>query len=121
PGIVFCGYEDSGESLWGVTDHEFGHTWFPMIVGSNERKYAWMDEGFNTFINSLSTKEFNKGEFSSFSFFPADAAPMVFTESMDPWMSTPDVIQQSNLGIAAYDKPSMMLTTLREVVLGKER
>ncbi|HEX7848044.1 MAG TPA: M1 family metallopeptidase, partial [Chitinophagaceae bacterium] len=63
PGIVFCSYNSSGSDLWGVTDHEFGHTWFPMIVGSNERKYAWMDEGFNTFINGLSTKTFNKGEF----------------------------------------------------------
>ena len=60
PGIVFCGHSDSGASLWGVTDHEFGHTWFPMIVGSNERKYAWMDEGFNTFINGLSTDAFNQ-------------------------------------------------------------
>ncbi|HEX6333386.1 MAG TPA: M1 family metallopeptidase, partial [Flavisolibacter sp.] len=45
PGIVFCSFRDSGADLWGVTDHEFGHQWFPMIVGSNERKYAWMDEG----------------------------------------------------------------------------
>ena len=53
PSIVFCGYKAQGAGLFGVTDHEFGHTWFPMIVGSNERKYGWMDEGFNTFINSL--------------------------------------------------------------------
>ena len=46
PGIIFCGFEDQTASLWGVTDHEFGHNWFPMIVGNNERKFAWMDEGF---------------------------------------------------------------------------
>ena len=33
--------------------HEVGHNWFPMIVGSNERMHAWMDEGFNQFINSF--------------------------------------------------------------------
>jgi hypothetical protein len=57
----FCSWESKGADLWGVTDHEFGHIWFPMIVGSNERLFAWMDEGFNTFINSLSSLDFNNG------------------------------------------------------------
>jgi hypothetical protein len=122
PGIVFCSYASTGADLWGVTDHEFGHTWFPMIVGSNERKYAWMDEGFNTFINELSTKAFNKGEFADFSFFSAEyRISDAFRPSLDPLWTIPEVIQQSNLGTAAYDKPAMMLETLREVVLGPER
>ncbi|MES2882811.1 MAG: M1 family metallopeptidase, partial [Bacteroidota bacterium] len=122
PGIVFCGWESSGGDLWGVTDHEFGHIWFPMIVGSNERKFAWMDEGFNTFINGLSTKAFNKGEFAEFSFFPPDQmVQYVFNDKMDALWNTPDVVQQANLGVAAYLKPAMMLEALRDVVLGPER
>ena len=121
PGIVFCSSGASGPGLWGVTDHELGHTWFPMIVGSNERKYAWMDEGFNTFINGLSTKEFNKGEFASASFFPGDMTKYMFSDGMDALMNTPEVIQQQNLGIAAYAKPGMMLDALRDVVLGPDR
>jgi hypothetical protein len=125
PGIVFCSYSDSGAGLWGVTDHEFGHTWFPMIVGSNERKYAWMDEGFNTFINGLSTEAFNKGEFKEASFFDdPNSSFMVkytFGEKMDGLYNIPEVIQQDNLGVAAYLKPSQMLNALRDIVLGKER
>ncbi len=122
PGIVFCGWEASGGDLWGVTDHEFGHIWFPMIVGSNERKFAWMDEGFNTFINGLSTKAFNKGEFSESSFFPTDQmVQYVFNDKMDALWNTPDVVQQANLGVAAYLKPAVMLDALRDVVLGPER
>lgn len=125
PGIVFCSSGGSGSSLWGVTDHEFGHTWFPMIVGSNERKYAWMDEGFNTFINGLSTEAFNKGEFKEASFFDDPNSDFMvkytFGEKMDGLYNIPEVIQQDNLGVSAYLKPSQMLNALRDLVLGKER
>jgi Peptidase family M1 domain len=118
PGIVFCGAKDQGESLFGVTDHEFGHTWFPMIVGSNERKYAWMDEGFNTYINDLSTQKYNNGEFYS----PLPTQKMAsYLNKEKSIMSTPDVILENDLGILAYFKPSVGLKMLKETVIGEDR
>jgi hypothetical protein len=120
PGIVFCGWKSKTGELWEVTNHEFGHNWFPMIVGSNERKYAWMDEGFNTFINKVDTKVFNNGEY----YKKEDAqqtAPGMFNADADPIMTTPDVIEPDYLGYAAYEKPAMGLTILREQILGEER
>ena len=120
PGIVFCGYKDQKGELWNVTNHEFGHNWFPMIIGSNERKYAWMDEGFNTFINGVDTKVFNKGEYDEKEDVQNEAKYM-FGEKMDIIMNVPEVIQSYNLGTAAYNKPSMGLNLLRNQILGKER
>lgn len=120
PGIVFCGAESRGAELWDVTNHEFGHNWFPMIVGSNERKYAWMDEGFNTFINQIDITLFNKGEY----YIKPDAeagAQSAFGPQAEAIFNTPDVLQASFLGEAAYSKPALGLKILREQVLGEER
>ena len=45
---------------FGVTDHEIGHQWWPMMVGVNETWYGWMDEGFNQYMNILSEDAWNK-------------------------------------------------------------
>ena len=60
PGIVFDGIDDEGKTLFCITAHEIGHSWFPMIVGSDERRDAWMDEGFNTFIDVYESDDFNE-------------------------------------------------------------
>jgi len=121
PGIVFCSWESKGKDLWGVTDHEFGHIWFPMIVGSNERLFAWMDEGFNTFINSLSTEAFNNGEYKEEATDLNEMAEPFTRPDLETIMSSPDNMKEANIGMLAYFKPSAGLIILREQILGKER
>ena len=120
PGIVFCHFFSYGRELWGVTNHEFGHTWFPMIVGSNERKYPWMDEGFNTFINSIADKDFNKGEFSSKPRI-RERSSRYFQSYSEGIMTTPEVTNPRYLPVNAYDKPAMGLELLRYDILGEAR
>jgi Peptidase family M1 domain len=121
PGIVFCGSTAKKGGLFGVTDHEFGHTWFPMVVGSNERKYGWMDEGFNTFINSLSVKDFNNGEYKGQPQNKEFLYKYMGGEGSESIMNAPDVIQEKNIGLALYIKPGYALGLLRDQILGPER
>lgn len=119
PGIIFCLYKDSGDDLFDVTNHELGHTWFPMIVGSNERKYGWMDEGFATFIENIIAMDFNGGEFDKKSVY--DRAYEKFGEGSEPVMKMPDALQESNIGTALYYKPAYALHLLRNHVIGHQR
>lgn len=121
PGIVFCGSSARGGGLFGVTDHEFGHTWFPMIVGSNERKYGWMDEGFNTFINTLAAEDFNNGEYKGRPQNMETATRFMFGPNTEPIFSTPDALKEKNIGVALYFKPGYGLTLLRNEILGPDR
>lgn len=121
PGIVFCGWTAKKSSVWGVIDHEFGHTWFPMIVGSNERKYGWMDEGFNMLINGLSTAAFNKGEY----YISPSNMHMLAKRTENPAteyvLLTPDAMREANIGLNLYYKPAAGLNILRKEILGPDR
>lgn len=122
PGIVFCGWTAKKGAAWGVIDHEFGHTWFPMIVGSNERKFGWMDEGFNTFINGLSAAEFNNGEYKPRTTnMNAIGKAVIGNPRYENIMLAPDGMAEGNIGVNLYSKPGWGLDILRNQVLGADR
>ncbi|HEU4570191.1 MAG TPA: M1 family metallopeptidase [Gemmatimonadales bacterium] len=118
PMIVFCHNRVSPTALFSVTDHEVGHSWFPMIVGSNERRHPWMDEGFNTFQNYYSWTDFygappvHRGT-------PEGIATYQRQGGEQPVTTAPD--RTRALGVVAYQKPGVGLRILRDVVLGPDR
>ncbi|HEY0245953.1 MAG TPA: M1 family metallopeptidase, partial [Mucilaginibacter sp.] len=130
PGIVFDGLRDKGSQLYWVTAHEIGHNWFPMIVGSDERRYGWMDEGFNTFIDVYAADEFNKGEYAPKrdgeyapgKGNPADEiVPTIIDPKAPTIMTNADAIGGNYRHPVVYFKPAFGLVLLREHVIGKDR
>jgi hypothetical protein len=116
PMLTFDLYgKDTDDAAFGVITHEVGHQWFPMVVGSNERRYPWMDEGLNTYMNILA--ELSRAEARG---RPTHLAGMMTAidivmrpRIMPPIMTAPDH------GGSGAPKPSVLLMALRDQVVGR--
>jgi len=121
PMLTFVPDSPTREDLHWVLAHEFGHEWFPMIVGSNERLYPWMDEGFNTFMDLEGAAQYFAGEpygdsiqVHPLHLYPDHAIP----GDEQPMITRP--VEARDLFWIAYQKPALMLSLLRDEVLGRE-
>ncbi|MFQ5742824.1 MAG: M1 family metallopeptidase [Acidobacteriota bacterium] len=122
PMLTFVPNSPAREEQQWVLSHEFGHEWFPMLVGSNERLYPWMDEGFNTFIDLEGAARYFAGsdygdsiESNPLRLYPEHAIP----GKEQPLITRPVEVQ--DLFWTAYQKPALMMSLLRDEVLGRER
>ena len=108
-----------GPDLFAVVTHEIGHNWYPMIVGSDERRYAWMDEGFNTFVNTFAEEGFWNRDDAEVRRRERELVVKVDqTPTAQPIMTPANRYKTSdNLLSLAYVKPSIALLTLRNKVL----
>ena len=110
---------DDRPDLFRVLTHEIGHSWYPMIVGSDERRHAWMDEGFTTFINTFAEEGYwNRADTAA----RARERQLVVrndqTATAQPIMTPANRYRSSsNLLSLAYLKPSVVLLALRNQVL----
>lgn len=130
PGLAMNWWKAKNKPLFSLLTHEIGHTWYPMIVGSNERRFPWMDEGINTFIDLLAQNAFNQGEYAPKrdgeyapgGGNPADEiVPWITKEDIKPLMTRADAFAGDVIHPVTYFKAAFGLVLLRKVILGKER
>ncbi|MCJ7629731.1 MAG: M1 family metallopeptidase, partial [Longimicrobiales bacterium] len=115
-------YEDRGGAfdLYSVTAHELAHMWVPMIVGSNEKRHAWMDEGSTSFLENQTEPDYwpdledqDSADMEAY----LQVARLELEQSM---MRHHDYYEPGpGGGIASYQKPASLLVTLRNL-LGQE-
>ena len=122
PMLTFTPNSPTREDQQWVIAHEFGHEWFPMVVGSNERLYPWMDEGFNTFIDLANAAKYFAGtpygdsiEVHPLHLYAEHALP----GNEQPLIEKP--VEVRDLFWGGYQKPALMMQMLRYEVLGKDR
>jgi len=102
-----------------VIVHEVGHNFFPMIVNSDERQWAWMDEGLDSFLEYMTMHRYypdlpyTSNSPSAIKYYMKGSK-----DFMRPIMTNPE--QSLQLGPEAYSKPSAALVILRETVMGPE-
>jgi hypothetical protein len=119
PMITIIGGGSRAESLYGTVSHELAHMWWPMVVGSDERRHAWMDEGLASFSEDLFTPTIfpeSPGGIGSLRGYLRIAGSDGETESMRP----ADLYGPfGNRGTASYGKPATVMRALR-AILGED-
>jgi hypothetical protein len=108
-----------GQALFNTASHEIAHMWVPMIAGTNEKRYAWLDEGSANFIENQSRMELWPGvdhhrvEGRTYLQFAAAGQEQTMMRHAD-WYEP-----GNGYGLAAYVKPAALMVALRDL-LGAE-
>lgn len=120
PQVMFIGKPQQIEGLYGVIAHEAVHFWFPMVVGSDEARHAWMDEGMANFWEGYASGDFfddpdpHTGDRRSY-------FAVAGTEAEVPLMRHTDLVTPYGArGVAAYTKPAVLFRSLRSI-MGPDR
>lgn len=110
---------DPGDAtfLYRVIAHEVGHMWFPMLVGSDEKRYAWQDEGFAQYLEAPATVALTDGRVNPALESLGAYLQFVRTGGELPLMRhSDDYPTEASYAIAAYEKAATVLHTLRAMV-----
>lgn len=123
PALVFAGH--GGPGFYETLAHELAHQWYPMVVGTNETAYPFMDEGFATFLALLAVRgRYGEEAFEERLAASREAYLAVARSGKEvPVSVRPEEVPHDDFfrltRVAWYVKPALILFMLREV-LGEE-
>ena len=115
-------------SLVGVCVHEQMHSWYQMVLGSNESLYAWMDEGFTSYASTIVENELARegllpgqtAEENPFAGTYAAYERLATSGNEEPLTTHADHFQTNfAYGLAAYVKGAVFLHQM-EYIIGKQ-
>lgn len=119
PMITFITHQASGRGLNGVVTHELSHFWMPMIVGTKEMAYAWMDEGFTVFNTALAMDDWYETSNSRLGGMNGYLQAARFEAEVPIMQHTDYADNPFGRSVAAYSKPGTLMHSLRHM-LGRE-
>lgn len=102
----------------GVVIHEWMHTWYQMLMGTNESLYPWMDEGFTSYAESR-VNNWLKGNTDSFPHKDAFASYIMLAKSdfNEPLTTHSDQYSTNTAySINAYSKGEVFMEQLGYIV-----
>ncbi len=119
PMMVNDGSTSSYNAAVGLTSHEIAHTYFPFYMGINEKRFAWMDEGFAVMLpfdlqerysENFGPRHTNSTSYENFAGHEEEMPPI-----------TPSFLLSGNsYRVASYRRPACAYEFLRDL-LGKEK
>jgi len=119
PMLTFVAPFPQARDVYETLNHEIGHMWFPMMVGSDESSYPWMDEGLTTYIEAYATADFF-GEPDSWKRDQDAYLNIAGADFETPVMRHADLHGPTGTyGEAAYWKPATLLRAL-EGLIGRD-
>jgi hypothetical protein len=120
PMMANNGAPESKSQLVGLTFHEISHNYFPFYMGINERKYAWMEEGWAAFLPAETVKRI----VPEYDYMAARTETYIFGAGNEtdppPIMPTYTIARSPEFRNASYNRPAVAYNLLMGY-LGKDR
>lgn len=121
PMTTHIGNAPNAQALFGVTYHEIAHMYFPMMIGVDEKAFAWMEEGVTDFNTADGEMDYWKrtnvweGENNAHIRFAGTGQQLEIMRHTDQYP-----LNSGARTMAAYTSPAVMYNFLRNIV-GKEK